>query len=231
MVMLISMGCNNQTIQNHEGENINSEKYEIISQTYNDKGITINYPQVSGMCDSQKQEQINEIIKKDALRPTKYFNDLNKVKINIQYNIKLQGRDFLSIVFSGISDPKGAAHPTSQFYTTNINLNTGEKLKLKDLISIDDSLISKIKKGKIITVSPEVTLDKLAYTDSKLLQAVNIADEEELDGASSYFTKDSLGINVCISHPIGDNAQFEINYKDIKANIRTDKEVWKDILK
>ena len=57
----------------------------------------------------------------------------------------------------------------------------------------------------------------------------NIGTEKQSD-VFSYFTSDSLGISVSVSHAIGDHAEFEIKYQDLKGNIKTENEIWKDLL-
>jgi hypothetical protein len=236
MVMLISMGCNNQTIQNHEGENINSEKYEIISQTYNDKGITINYPQVKGMSDSKKQEQINQIIESEALHILQGYSDKELDNLNMQFNyeITLQNTKILSIKYSGMRYLKGTAHPTSVFFTTNINMNKGNKLRLNEMVNIDNLFVEKVRKGKLITESPQISLEMLKLENDKLIEGFNAADlmgyPENKRGIYIYFTGNSLGISVEVGHSYGDHVEFEVKYKDIADNIKVENEVWKNII-
>lgn len=46
----------------------------------------------------------------------------------------------------------------------------------------------------------------------------NIGTEKQSD-VFSYLTADSLGISIGVSHALGDHAEFEIRYEEIKDNI------------
>lgn len=225
--ILIGMGFNSRILAD---TGIASERYEVISQTYADKGIQISYPQVTGMTDVKKQEKINAQLKGDALRPLGYFPDLSSVGMDINYEIKLQNSHILSIVFSGTTDTCGGSHPVGQFYTTNINVTTGKKLRLRDLVSIDDNFMKNIKQGNLIANSPQVTWGKLSSADAELKRAFNEADGIGHFDVNSYYTESSVGINICVEHAYGDNAQLEVNYQAIRPNLKGDNEHWKDIL-
>jgi hypothetical protein len=54
--------------------------------------------------------------------------------------------------------------------------------------------------------------------------------EENSSNSFSYFTNDSLGISIGVIHVLGDHAEFEIKYEDIKDNMKADHGIWKDLL-
>jgi len=215
--------------------NSSSVDYEIIKQAYIDGEITVSYPQITKLSDSKGQEKINEIIKTEALKIANGWTDQDKVTIDINYEIKWQGAGLLSIEYSGYLNPHGAAHPTNVFYTTSINMREGKRLQLKDLVNIDDNFVERMKKGKIIAVSPEITFDSLGYSNDDLIKAFKTADvrgnPEDTYGTFCYFTNDSLGISLEVCHALGDHVELEVKYQDIADSVKPKNKVWQEIYK
>ena len=216
--------------------------YQQLTKTvYTDKKITINYPQIINYGDNDKQKSINKIIKSDALKVLDYYKDYtDEVTLDINYIIKINGGNFLSIQYSGIGYSKGAAHPNNLFYTRNILLDNGSKIRLKDLIKIDENFVGKFKHGtyKSQEVKSNKSLEEAAKTSvqqmttADLINRFNNADSLENIGTEnqsdtfSYLSKDSLGICVSISHAAGDYAVFEIKYDDILDYIKAREKAW-----
>lgn len=222
-----------------------TRNYEIIEQTYHNGEVTINYPQITGLSDVNKQRAINDMIKTDTV--SKFLDCfknsdgiLNKdeLSLRINYTVKWQSSNLLSIQYTGVSYSKGAAHPNSHFYTTNIDINKGLRLRLKDLVIIDERFVEIVKDGKFIAVSPDVKtkLGSAFFTNEKLIKDCNQADvidrENLIEGyAFSYLTDDSLGISMGVLHAAGNHVQFEVKYQDIVDSIKTENEVWKEFFK
>lgn len=221
-----------KSIQTQNESNGATDLYEITRETYSSPNIKINYPQIIGLSDKDKQERINKIIKKDALAVVNGYSDRDEVSMNIDYEIKFQNAGLLSIKYSGIRNSKNTPHPTNEFYTSNINIYEGCRLRLKDIVNVDNNFVEKVKKGTFIAVSPEITSKMVNYTNDQLIEAFSTADlinhRENGYGAYSYFTNDSYGISVEVSHVIGDHVEFEVKYRDIADNIKPENEVWKN---
>lgn len=116
-------------------------------------------------------------------------------------------------------------HPDNEFYTTNINVGNGTKLKLSDFVTINKSLTDSFKNGKYIVpvtyqnnkkLQSEVINYIKSMDDITLINDFNQRDSN-LPGCS-YLTKDSIGISTSLPHAIGDHAEFEINFKNINTN-------------
>lgn len=214
----------------------NSKVYEIIKANYTSKEIKINYPQIINLNDINKQKKINELIKSEALKVLDYYKNVEKESsLDIDYDIKWKGSNLLSIQYSGEGYIKGAAYPNNIFYTNNIDMNNARKLKLIDIFNIDKNFVEKFKEGKYVAWDTElnsaINLIKNDINSYNLINEFKNADsmgEENTSNSFSFFTKDSLGISINVAHAIGDHAEFEIKYKDIKDNINTKNEIWKD---
>jgi hypothetical protein len=217
---------NGQSAATNTGNNGKNQNgtYEIIKKTDTLKNIEANYPQLSGLSDTTKQAKINEMIKKEALSICDSSN-ADEVHAKCDYKIKWQSAGLLSIVFTGYCQYDGTPHPNAIFVPFNVDLNTGKEIELKDIVNLDENFVKKVKAGEFKGASLEVkSTDLPELTNSKMLAEISRT-------GYFYFTKDSLGINVTAPHPLGDNAQFEVKYKDITNNIKAENGVWKELSK
>lgn len=212
--------------------------YATTKTTYANRDIMINYPQLKNLKDTNLTDLINRVIKSEAIKVLKnYDGGINNLTLKVDYNINWMSNNILSIQYIGTEYIKNELNTNNVFYTTNIDINKGTKIRLKDIINIDDSFIKKIKNGKYKAFSNQVDLDKKSKeeinqnTNSELIKYLSNADDisalNELS-AFSYFTKDSIGISFGVSHEIGDHAEFEIKYKDMNDNIKVKNTIWKD---
>lgn len=216
---------------NSKKENSKSSEdpaYELIKKVYTDKNVTVNYPQLTNLGDKDKQNKINELIKAEALADFSDGTDEN-MDLKLDYAIRLQNEDILSIQYSGVGYYKGAAHPGNWFYTTNIDMNSGKKIKLSDLININEDFVVKFKKEKRIDgeLSDDSQSNKelqsvvIEYVDNidtdKLMTYFKQSDSrgirENPSNTYSYLTKDSIGISISVPHALGDHAEFQIYYR------------------
>jgi|GEM_PF-800447 len=211
--------------------------YDLNKASYSDKDIKISYPQISNLDDTDKEKTINEMIKVEALKVLSSYDDVSTLTLNVDYSIKWSGENLLSIQYIGSGYVENGAYPNNIFYTTNIDINKGVKIKLKDLFNIDEEFIQKFKEGKYTIFDSELDVENEArkevdkFSNTELVDFFNNADDIILGNelsVFSYFTKDSLGISVSVPHAIGDHAEFEINYQDIFNKTNAENEVWKD---
>lgn len=231
------VGENGDSNRNSEisGES-NNITYEIIKSEYTDKGIKINFPQITALSDDSKQKKINNLIKSNALEVLEYYENVDgKVTLDINYNITWKGPNLLSIQYTGVGNIKGAAYPRNIFYTTNIDIRKEAKLRLIDIVNIDENFVEKFKEGKYITWDAELNAaidfikdDVYSYDLINELKNADSLGEENTSSSFSYFTHDSLGISIGVAHAIGDHAEFEIKYDEIKDSIKAENEIWED---
>ncbi|SMC19571.1 hypothetical protein SAMN02745134_00871 [Clostridium acidisoli DSM 12555] len=211
--------------------NEDSQNYTINNSRYVDKNVKITYPVVSNVQDNNKQQNINNIIKTEALKIINiYGNDAN---LTITPTIKLKGKHILSIEYTGLEYTNGAAHTNSIFYTTNIDMTKGNKIILKDILNISEDLVTKVRygqyKGDSETKTAAISEIK-GKEDSDIINALNNADiigDINSENVYSYFTGDSIGISIGVSHAIGDHAEFEVRYSDIKNILNPNSELSK----
>jgi hypothetical protein len=224
--------------------------YVLTSQTYSEAGVQIDYPQISEFGDQTKEAAINKLIKDEALQILQYYqSEETEFNLEIAFSVTWQSKGLLSVQYSGIGYTEGAAYPNKLFYTTNINLMSGEKIKLADVVFIDRAFIDRFRDGELVS-GEEAARDELKAALQEYLSAMTADDLIALfyradflgdSGGSgetgftlaesySYFTGDSLGISIGAPHVLGDYAQYELKYSDIAENINNENEIWQEVL-
>lgn len=147
-------------------------KYDLKAETFTYGKIVINYPQVVNMIDSAVENNINEIIKRNALKDKEELVKVTEeVTYELIYDVMYISENLLSIKYKGYSFVKGAAHPNNFMYTANIDIEKQEALKLKDLVNIDEDFVGIFKNGKYISMGDgEITPELKAALTEELNQ-------------------------------------------------------------
>ncbi len=225
---LLLISCSGEELTQHNQTNnsvqeTDNQVYQINSSSYSENATKIFYPQLSDMRDTAKQEKINDLIKKEILKTLDLYDNKNNLSMDIHYNIMLDNSKILSILYSGIVHPNKTAYPLNVLYTTNIDLSTAEKIRLSDFIEINDELSKKLKEAKYVAWDSELNsaeeLIRKDISNYKLTEVLKNSDdlsEKNSGNVFSYFTNNALGISLGVTHAIGDHAEFEIDYAEIK---------------
>lgn len=106
---------------------------------YEKAGIRIEYPQITGMTDSSKQEKLNDHLKENALAVLSNYPDsmepVNQDEDALQISCEVVSADSerVTAVYKGSYDMKGAAHPSNVFYTNTVDVSTLKDVSLKDI--------------------------------------------------------------------------------------------------
>jgi hypothetical protein len=192
---------------------LNPQPYQITTQTYRKRNTKITFPQLRNYRDRAKQAILNLLIKNDALRVRRYYTHTKQgYNLDISYQIKFQSAKLLSVQYSGVGYAPGAAYPNNWFYTTNLDLKTGRRLRLRDLVKIDAKLVAQIK-NRSKALNPEHQKILTDLSTAELLQKLRAADPPNWNGGEatfSYLTEDALGISLSVIHTLGDHAEFEM---------------------
>lgn len=201
-----------------------TDGYEIIRDGYNKgKEIVIGYPRIKGLKDTDKQNAINNLLKQDAM--SYLDNSSEQMTVDISYEIEWKGKDILSVGFYGWGENSDSSHPFKGYFTTNIDMRTGKKVNLKDVLHIDQTIVDSIKENS----SYEGPLDP---SDPNLMEEVqrNIGDlnVSSLNDISFYFTWNSFGIIIDVSHAQGGYARIETKYSNLISSMKSENNVWKE---
>jgi hypothetical protein len=242
------VNATNSSIKNNS-KNLSHMSYQLTKCVYKFKNVTIYYPQITGLSGSNNLNTINTLIKNDAFSCISGSID-NNLSLQINYNVTLSNSNLLSVKYTGQYYVNGTNHPTHLFYTTNIDIKNGTKLKLSDLVTVNKSLADNFKEGTYIPWMTLANSQDNKQFQSTVINFVNSINDNDLiaslnrSGSKSsggslpsiysptycYLTRNTLGISISTSSVMGDHIEYEIKYNAIPNNINSKNEVWKSIL-
>ncbi len=107
--------------------------YSVETAVYDEGVVKLTYPQLSGMADTEVQSRINEAIKMTLLQGS---TDAGVSAWEYSYETASAGTGVVSFVFRGYVNYEGSAYPINEVKTLNLNLLTGESIRLKDYADV-----------------------------------------------------------------------------------------------
>lgn len=120
--------------------------YTIEDNNYKQDGhkgtFNVSYPVLK----SEKRDMnvVNSVILARVVDEL-YFEDAETtIDIKLDYEIKQANDAFISILFTGLYNTYGAAHPNNISFTINFDLNHNKPLSLYDVIILEDNLLEKV---------------------------------------------------------------------------------------
>ena len=207
-----------------------ADSFPIISnqKTLNNK-IFIEYPQfiiLEGDLNTKKIEKINKLISDQIFEELgAYYSDITEnITINISYKTNYKTSDVFSIQYQGVGYIVDAPYPKHFFFTTNIDLNTGERICLNDFIDIDDDFTKQFQKRSILQ-SENYQLKEWVFENWKSMQTIELEKllsqaDQRGKGIFTYFTPTTLGVSIAVPHALGDHIEFEIEYQWLSEYVR-----------
>lgn len=117
--------------------------YSIETQTYEEGAIKLTFPQITGMQDTELQARINENVKQALLQGS---TQEGLVAFEYTYETVSKGTGVVSFVFEGYINYEGTPYPINDVKTLNLNLITGENVRLKDYADVA-SVVSALETG------------------------------------------------------------------------------------
>ena len=199
-----------------------NQPYSIITATFSQDNIKVQYPQIRGLGDDSKEKTINDLIKNDVLNsqveaPIKAYQDATHTKVltlDLKYQVTMNTTKLLSVVYTGRSNIVGSAHPNEAIYAITIDLKNATKLKLADFTIIDTNLAQKIKQSTAVTNEAV----KNGMDKNGLITLIQIEDDqtlikglkEEWAYNTFYVTPNSLVVSVDVAHAAGDYVLVEL---------------------
>ena len=217
--VLMTVGCISGSAQP------GGEVYQVVRQTYEDRAISVSYPELSGMNDAEKQQRLNQLIRSEALAILADYeaSELEKLTVKLDYVIVRQDSKLFSVRFNGNRFLKGTAYPSRLVQSVNLDIQAGRKLRLPEIVQLHEQFVEAIKNGRMNAVEG-VTWEKLRLDNKRLLKALLQADSatstENPSRAFSYFTQDGIGISIGVIHALGDHVEFELPLAELKSFLR-----------
>ena len=214
---------------------------DVAKETENiHKNIIIEYPQLIGFKNKVLQNKINKEIKDSALEPyyrikKEYLGDISYHYDNmnwiVNYTIEYIDKNVISIVFRGHRYTIGfGARGTYKTYATNINLNTGKRIRIDELFN--DSFKNVLAWDKLNHCFFNTIYVKVNENMYK-----NAPDSDPIVSRSYLFDKsyDNFYIKenkfMFISFIKDDDWTLAADYSDLMDSIKWENEVWAGIFK
>ncbi|MEH7225294.1 hypothetical protein V7112_15905 [Bacillus sp. JJ1566] len=210
----------------HTDDEKNTEPFELDTATYENGKLTIHYPQLIKMQNTELEQQINHLIKDEVILFLNQYQD-GDAPLKMDYEVILPDSDTFSIQYTG--NYNGGMYPTRLLFTTNIDWKTGEKIRLSDLFVLDEHFIETLKVAKYIDWEnpPELNKEKQAaiieylntINNQDLIGAFQKADHSNPEvnpyGIFSYYLNNTVVFSIQVPHALGDHAEFELNMDDL----------------
>lgn len=213
--------------------------YRVYIKHYERNSIIVEFPQIKGLTDSKKQNEINYILEHEIFSYiTDLFNSWYDTKVtDILQTISnttdetlefkcypsFSSNHLLSIRYSVYGYNQGAAHPNTWGYSYTIDLDGLEVLSLNDLLKIDKSMLN--CKGNVIIdrdYDPEPEKDRYKLIDvinnSGLYTNAEVVNKL-LNGEVCWYITKSKGISFFYNVQ-NHNEEFEVSFRDIKKFIK-----------
>lgn len=209
MIYIFLVSCTNTTLV--EGE------YQINESSFETSSALIKFPAVTNLKNQQLQAKINELIETEALSVCEmYCKEPNQTELS--YTIMLKNNSILSIRYDGWALGENAAYPIRIFLTTNMDMESGNKIRITDNVSIDEPFLKAYREAAYIA-SDGLDLEEAGIleellnerSDAQLMDDLLSADQNNPSGASSYYTSNALGISIPVPHAVGDYLVMEIS--------------------
>lgn len=206
------------------------EKYPFVESSYQvtdvvleeEPGLHITYPQIENLANQDIQEKWNSIIRGTEERAVEGWLSVGESQgssYEVSYTVKTMTPDTLSILMNGQINEEDAAHPYSFKYTYNIDLNTGESIRLKDHVNVE-KLAENLFAGTGYYVEESLApyfqerLVSIYETPDSLARSLEGYDYAE-DGSApygySYLADGKVWICMEVPHALGDYIEIELD--------------------
>lgn len=184
--------------------------YQIVEKELLEGQIQISYPQLAGLLDEEIQKKWNEIISGHAKRALEDAEEGSSLEAG--YSVKTMNDQLLSILIEGCYSRQGGAYPIRFRYTYNIDMSSGESLRLA-YYQNPDELAEVLLSGEGYRVEGELgeelkeRLSILYGTAEQLadvLRDFDYGDNRETPSGFSYQEKGQTHLCIEVPHVLGD---------------------------
>lgn len=107
----------------------NGAVYDIETEVYEEGGVRVEYPRLTGLTDEGKQQEINDKIR-GAVTGNIAADNLSSYELT--YETATAGGGIASFIFRGVAYYVDGAYPNNVVRTLNIDLDSGKNIRLKD---------------------------------------------------------------------------------------------------
>ena len=147
--------------------------YSVADGLLQEGTVTFSYPQIRDCADTGLQEKWNNIMEKKAEDLAESLEEGDTLQGS--FDVKTMNDELLSILVSGEISAASAAYPTRFQYTYNIDMRTGENIRLATYRNVDQ-IAEDMMNGTGYTVSGDLAEEfqkrlTVLYGDTEQLAA------------------------------------------------------------
>lgn len=191
--------------------------YQIREQLLEEGGIRISCPQIEGLADEEMQGKWNRIFLGAEERAMDEWDASGTYEVS--YEVKTMTKDVLSILMNGSFDGDETDRPCSFQYTYNIDLNTGESIRLADHVDVE-KLAENMFAGTGYYVEESLAphflerLKAIYETPGALarsLEGYDYAEDGSVPYGYSYISDGKVWLCMEVPHELGDYIEIELD--------------------
>lgn len=192
--------------------------YVVEAGNIEEEKIDVAYPQIQGMDREEVQERWNARMREKAESMAKDIRE-NGGTLTASYEVKTMNDELLSILVSGNLYPEGAAYPSFFEYTFNIDMSSGESIRLahyRDVEQIAENMMN----GENCTVSGELAEEfqerlTILYGSAEQLAAAlrgfDFGEGQEYPAGYSWQEDGKTWICMEVPHALGDYVNIALD--------------------
>lgn len=183
--------------------------------TYTAGSISIQYPSVLNLDDTQKTASLDTLLKDNALSIAKARElDGSRDSLTVTCEVLSADRNRITAVYKGILTKKDAPYPVNVFYTNTIDVNKAENIQLKKYAD-PYTMAGYVLSGDctFYGAAPELTTALMEAKNSTTLQQYTTlftnADfpfQGTFPTSFSYEYEGSIFFSIPVAHALGDYA-------------------------
>ena len=197
-------------------------------ETYRDTSsgsISIQYPVVSNLSDTQIQDTINELLLTNATAITRQYAPEDKVTLDVTCQVISIDRNRIVAVYKGFSQVEGGDHATNLFYTNTVDLKQAKSLGFNDyadaytmagyLMSQDVRFSRASKEQEILNFRSTMSVEEYTKMFNEADFPLNSSGDASFPESFSYTHEGVLYFSIPVPHELGDYAivKFDIDGK------------------
>ena len=163
-----------------------------------------------------------KLIGASALPEQKNLQD-SEYYIEIETEVTYNTSDTVSIVFSGLFNKKGAAHPTNLFYALNFDPNTMQEIDFANRYTVDGELYTSFAqsgKEKITQLLggtwPDAwkSFSEEFCSEQEFFEGIKLNTQG--DAVYWYYSKTGIVFSFSVAHALGDHIEAEVSFDKLK---------------
>lgn len=206
---------------------------QLYTEAKNDKShISIQYPRFNG----DGMDAVNAmVLAKVQCQPQAVYDDYSDaigLTMDYQAAVTLQNSRVISVVFWGSSYVEGGAHPTTDLFTLNLDLNTLREITLPDLYTLNAEFEKAFFAKAAFPSAPLTAYDEASFSDMLAMQTPEyqtVSPFAAPDGVTCFLKPEGIVISLPAIHATGsDHFEAQLSYADLQPFYRLSQNLWED---